>query len=474
MGRKTYRAFHPEQSELFPGSPREWLPEGHLAYFVLDVVKALDLSAIHAHYERSLRGYPPHHPQMLVGVLLYGYATGVTSSRRLERKLVEDVAFRVLAGGARPDHSTISEFRRVHLSALSTLFVQMLRLCQKAGLVKLGHVALDGTKVKASASKHKAMSYERMQLKEAELSAKVKALMAEAEGFDRAEDSKYGEGRRGDELPADLAHAQSRLARIREAKAALEAEALALHEAEKKAAETAAKADRDDNDRDDNSDDDSSNTGAALPTHRVPRYVDGKPKPKAQRNFTDAESRIQKTNDGFVQGYNCQAVVDDANQIIVAQAVTNQPPDVEHFVPMLEMVKLNCGVLPDKLTADAGYFSEANAKKARTLNVNAHIAIGRQKHGTELVTAEQLASATDDTERQRMAHKLATEDGRKTYALRKAVVEPVFGQIKHARGFRQFLLRGIHNVRGEWALAATAHNLLKLFSSTTLSARPAL
>ena len=433
---------------MFPASPRDWLPEGHLAYFVMDVVGQLDLSTLYGHYERELRGYPPHHPQMMVSLLLYAYSVGVASSRKIERRTYEDVAFRFIAGGQHPDHTTISEFRRVHLQALSGLFVQMLALCVKAGLVRLGHVALDGTKVKANASKHKAMSYERMKQQERVLSEKVTALMRSAEEADAAEDKLYGKKKRGDELPDELARAVSRLAKIREAKAALEAEARAARKAEE------AEKQRDD--------DEAPPSGPTpLPAHRVQSEQDGTPKPKAQRNFTDPESRIQRTKDGFVQGFNAQVAVDEGHQIIVAQALTNQPPDVEHFVPLLEQVIENCGEAPGFMTADAGYFSEENIFRAAQMGVEAYIPARRNKHG-EAPPPVRGRAPEEMTLKKWMTRRLATKKGRERYARRKAVAEPPFGQIKQVRGFRQMLLRGLEKARGEWTLICLTHNLLKL------------
>lgn len=443
---KTYRPWSPRQAYLLPPSLQEWLPKGHLAYFILDVVGELDLSQIAAHYEREMRGYPPHNPQMMVTLLLYAYCVGVPSSRKIEKRTHEDVAFRVLAGDTHPDHVQISEFRRIHLAALGGLFVQVLRLCQKAGLVKLGHVALDGTKMKANASKHKAMSYDRMQKDEAKLRAKVDELLAAAAAADSDEDVRYGKNRHGDELPEELARAETRLARIRALKAELEAEAKQQH---------------DERAKDDDNDEPPATGPTALPEHQVPTDKDGTPTPKAQRNFTDAESRIMKTGDGFVQGYNCQAVVDDAHQIIVAQAVTNQPPDVEHLVPMLEQTVANCGQAPDKMSADSGYFSAQNVEGARALGVDPHLATGRKKHDEPAPTVHGPAPA-GLTPKQLMARKLATKKGAAIYARRKVIVEPVFGQTKAARGLRGFLLRGLAKVRGEWSLISLTHNLLKL------------
>jgi transposase len=448
---KTYRPYSPRQSYLFPPSPEDWLARDHLAYFILDVVTQLDLAEILAPYEREERGFPPHHPQMMVGLLLYGYCTGVTSSRRLERATRDDLATRVVAGGTHPGHSCIAEFRARHRKTFKKLFLQVLQLCVKAGLVKLGHVALDGTKMKANASKHKAMSYERMKRQEKELTQKVEELLREAEARDALDDQKYGKGKRGSELPEDLRHAEGRLAKIRAAKAELEAEAKALAEAEDEA------------DREQDDDEDPPPKGpTALPKHRVPHEKDGTPKPKAQRNFTDPDSRIQKTGDGFLQGYNCQAAVDDAHQVIVAEAVTNQPPDVEHLAPMLEQVLENCGAAPERLTADTGYFSEKNVATAEALGIDPYIATERWKRGEPRPVAPRGRPPANLTPKQKMKRKLLTKSGGAIYARRKTTVEPVFGQIKQPRGLRQFLLRGVEKVRAEWSLICLTHNLLKL------------
>jgi transposase len=442
---KTYRGWEPRQSLLFPPSPMDWVPEGHLARFILDIVEQLELTEIFDYYERERRGYPPHHPQMMVALLLYAYSVGVPSSRKIEKRTYEDVAFRVITGNTQPDHTCISEFRRIHLPALAGLFLQVLKLCEKAGLVKLGHVAIDGTKIKANASKHKAMSYEHMKKKDDELKAKIDELLRQAEEADTDEDARYGKNRRGDELPTELQRAESRRARIRELKAELEAEAKAQKEAAAK----------------DDSDDDSAPPGPTpLPSHQIPTKADGTPTDKAQRNFTDADSRIIKTGDGFVQGYNAQAAVDEAHQIVVGQALTNQPPDAQHFLPMVEEVVANCGRAADDTSADAGYFSESNVLGALERGVDPHIATGRRKHDEPAPTVRGRP-AKDLTFKELMARKLATVRGAKIYSRRKVIVEPVFGQIKN-RGFRQFLLRGLANVRGEWSLMTLTHNLLKL------------
>jgi transposase len=430
----------------------EWLPKDHLAYFILDVVEQLDLRGIYAYYEREERGYPPHHPKMMVGLLLYGYSVGVPSSRKIERKTHEDVAFRVIAAENHPDHARISEFRRIHLEKLRGLFAQVLGMCRKAGLVKLGHVALDGTKMKANASKHKAMSYERMKKAETELAAKAAEMLRAAEEEDTREDAAYGKDKRGDELPDELRDPKKRVERIRQLKAELEAEAKQQKD------EAEGKDDEPPSDM-------PSGTPTPLPRHEIQREENGEPKPKAQRNFTDPDSRIMKTGDGYVQGYNCQAAVDEANQVIVAESVTNQPPDVEHFVPMMEQVIENCGGVPDKSTADAGYFSEANIVKAACMGIDAYVATGRLKHDA-LPPPPRGRPPADLGIKGWMARRLRTKRGRAAYARRKAVVEPVFGQIKGARGLRQFLLRGLEKARGEWSLMCLTHNLLKLHAAS--------
>jgi transposase len=441
---KTYRPYAPTQGSLFPQSPYELLPKNHLVLFLIEVIDELDLSEIHAHYEGDERGQPPYDPRMMLGLLVYGYCCGVRSSRLIEKEVIEDIAFRVMAGGNQPDHTRISEFRRIHLPAISKLFLEVLRVCQAAGLVQLGHVALDGTKVKANASKHKAMSYERMLKEEKELAAEIKAMLREARQADEAEDRKYGKLRRGDEMPEGLAERNERLARIRAARKQLEAEARQQKKAEEKSKD----------------DDDGGSTH--LPSHRVQRDGDGKPAPKAQRNFTDPDSRIMKSQGGFEQAYNCQAVVDEHAQVIVAQAVTNQPPDCEHFEPLVDQMLENVGEAPRTMTADNGYFSEANVDHATVAGIDVHIAAGREKHGDAPVTTRGRPKA-NLTARQRMARKLRTKKGAAVYARRKATVEPVFGQIKGARGIRQFMLRGLAKAKDEWALICTTHNLLKLY-----------
>lgn len=454
---KTFRTYNLDQRLLLPPDMREWLPEGHLALFLLDVVTQLDLSEITDVYEQGDgRGQPPYHPVMMVTLLLYAYCTGKPSSRRIERATYEDVAYRVLAGDQHPDHDSIAAFRQRHLQALARLFVQVLQLCAAAGLVKLGHVALDGTKIKANASKHKAMSYERMGAKEKELEAEVARLLEQAQQVDAAEDAEYGKGRRGDELPAELARRASRLGKIRAAKAALEAAARAQAEqaAEQAREKLAERARRE------------AETGKKVGGRppQVPDPETVQPEPTAQRNFTDPESRIMKdgATKGFEQAYNAQAVVDSTAQIIVAAAVTQDANDKQQLQPMLEKVKENCGRLPEKASADAGYFNTEHLTDETLRTVDLYVPPDRQKHGAapEPIGAAPAAAASVADQ---MRQKLKTAAGQAVYKWRKAIVEPVFGQTKEARGFRRFSFRGLTKVAAEWDLIALTHNLLKLW-----------
>jgi len=461
---KRFRDGNLDQMLLLPVSLHDWLPDGHLARFVAELVETLDLSAIYGKYEEGDgRGLAAYDPRMMVRVLIYGYCRGVASSRRMERATYEDVAFRYLAADEHPDHDTIADFRKEHLAALAQLFVQVLRLCQQAGLVKLGHVALDGTKVKANASKHKAMSYERMGETEKKLEEEVKALLEEAARVDAEEDGKYGKGKRGDELPAELQRRETRLAKIREAKAALEREAHEKAEAEKARVEARVK------EREQQEAERGRKLGGRPP--QAPDPEQAKPEPKAQRNFTDPDSRIMK--DGatkeFVQAYNAQAAVDSEAQVIVAAEVTQEANDKQQLVPMLEQVKIVTGSQPQQATADSGYFSEAQVTDRRLEGIDLLVAPDRQKHGEQVPLApgppveSPPALSPTLSPAQAMRHKLQTPPGRAIYKMRKAVVEPVFGQIQEQRGFRKFLLRGLLNVKGEWKLICATHNLLKLY-----------
>ena len=456
---KRFRTDHLNQSLLMPPSLHDWLPERHLARFIADVTEELDIGAIYRSYEGDGRGMAAYQPLMMLRVLLYGYCRGVVSSRKIEQATYEDVAFRFLSADTHPDHDTIAAFRKRHLAALAGLFLQVLQLCQKAGLVKLGHVAIDGTKMKANASKHKAMSYDRMEGTAQRLRQEVDELLRKAAAADEAEDAQYGKGNSGDELPAELARRESRLKKIREAKAELEQEA--KENAEKERAEAEAKiAERREKE---------AKTGKKAGGHepKVPDPEQAKPEPKAQRNFTDMESRIMPDggNKGsFVQGYNAQAAVDSQAQVIVAAEITQQTNDKQQLVPMIKLVVANTGGKPIAVSADTGYWSEANVGDESVAGVDLHIATGRQKHG------EKVAMATgpppeDATPKEAMAHKLRTEAGKSIYKMRKAIVEPVFGQIKERRGFRRFSFRGVGSVRLEWKLICLTGNILKLFRS---------
>jgi len=449
METTRFLSYEPGQLLLLPPDLREWLEEGHLAYFILDVMEALDLSEIYASYDGSRGGRPGFDPRLLAGLLVYGYCVGVTSSRKIEKATYESVPFRVLAANQHPDHTTIAEFRRRHLEALARLFVQVLRLCEKAGLVRLGHVALDGTKMRANASKHKAMSYGRMEEKVRELETQVAELLAAAEAEDRAEDAQHG-SLRGDELPEELRFRQQRLEKIRQAMAALEAEAEAA--AQKLREEKRAKAKQ---------------SGEPLSSPETAPLEAARPAEKAQKNFTDPDSRIMRdgATKSFEQSYNCQAVVDSQAQVIVAAQVTQQANDKQQVKPLIDEMKANLGGrMPGELSADTGYFSEANVLHIEDQKIEAYVAPGRQKHEDPPEKPLETLPA-DATIRERMAAKLQTPVGKKVYSKRKETVEPVFGQIKEARGIRRFLLRGFSSVQAEWSLICATHNLLKLFRS---------
>jgi len=446
------------QTLLFPPSLHDWLPEGHLARFLLDVVSVLDLSAIYTSYqEKDGRGQAAYAPEMMVRLLLYGYARGVYSSRKIQTRTFEDVAFRYLSGDQHPDHATIAEFRKRHLEALSGLFTQALLLCSEAGLVKLGHVSIDGTKIKANASKHKAMSYKHMNETEARLKQEIDALLAAAEKTDAEEDAQYGKDRHGDELPAELQRRESRLQKIGEAKAALEQEA--KEKAEQQRAEAEQKvAERAEEER---------RTGKKKRGRepRVPDPEQAKPDDTAQRNFVDPESRIMPdgANKGsFVQGYNAQIAVDSASQVIVAAEVTQETNDKKQLLPMIALIAANLKQKPEKVSADTGYFSEANVTDEQVKDVDLYVATGRDKHG-DVVETSSDPPPPGASPKEAMREKLRTEAGRTVYKMRKAIVEPVFGQIKEQRGFRRFSLRGKENVSREWKLVCAVSNLLKLF-----------
>jgi len=431
---KTYRPYSPDQMFLLPPSLRDWLPENHLVYFVSDVVDQLDLYAIESVYEKDDRGQPPYHPRMMTKILVYAYCVGMFSSRKIQKRLIEDVAFRILAAGNQPDFRTISDFRKLHLDALQGLFEQVLKLALTAGAIKLGRVALDGSKIKANASKHKAMSYKRVKEEEKNLRAEVRQLLKQAKAADDEEDARYGKDKSGDELPEELSRRETRLQRIREAKRVLEQRA--REEQANKSKESGSK--------------------AAAEEKAVPED-------KAQYNFTDPESRIMKGADGFVQAYNAQIVVEEGSQLIVAQAVAQEANDKKQTIPMVEAIDQQAEQTPEQLLADSGYCSDENLKILEDKPIDVYIATGRQKHGKKHGPCKRGPLPQGATRVDKMTRKLQRKAGAAVYAARKAIVEPVFGQIKQARGFRQFLLRGFRKVRGEWALVCATHNILKMY-----------
>jgi transposase len=462
----------------------EWLPDGHLAYFLLEVVGELDLGPIEVTiHAKDPRGERPYSPRMMTSLLLYAYCTGTFSSRKIERATYEDVAFRVIAAGAQPHWTTINTFRLEHRMALSGLFLQVLRLCKRSGLKTLGHVALDGSKVPANASKHKAMSYGRMKEEEQRLGKEIEALMRRAEDVDACEDKELGADKRGDELPTELQRRGTRLQRIREAKAELEKEAAESRAAELRdnaaalrekldertasprdkaaAATLAAKSEQRAQEIapwTDDDDDDDGTAATELREHRVPTTPEGAPKDKAQRNFTDPESRIMIRNGVFLQAFNAQAAA-STDQIIVAHGVTNDPTDAQHLQPLIERIAENCGEPPKILTADAGYMSEANIAYCAKRGVDAYIATRK----SDAAIFASVPSTPILIAQWSMHDKVSSPRGKKIYALRKILIEPVFGQIKAAMGFRRFSLRGLAKAAAEWGIVCTCHNLLKLF-----------
>jgi len=447
---KRFKTYEPRQSYLLPPSPQEWLPLDHLAHFIDDVVDRLDLSAVFAGYEGT-KGQPPYHPEMMVRVWLYAYCVGIRSSRRLERALYEDIGFRMLSGNQQPDHWTLSEFRRRHLDALGELFTQTVKLAQRAGLVKLGQVAIDGTKVKANASKHRAMSYQRMEKEERRLREEITRYFSEVETTDCAEDEAYG-AKRGDELPDHLKTEGQRLAAIEEAMAALEAEAKekAAGEQEKRRKEA-------------------EKAGRTYRPRKDPK--EARPSPKAQRNFTDPDSRIMKNADkAFIQAYNGQIAVDVESQVIVAAALTNQAADAPHLVRLVEQVRRITGKKPREVLADAGYFSEDNVTTLEKGGMSVLIPPERVKHRDWRASCDPPgASLPDDaTVAERMKQRLKVSANRERYRQRDRSVEPVFGQMKQARGLRQFLLRTLRKVLASWRLECAVHNLLKLYRAKAL------
>jgi transposase len=460
---KRFRAFDPRQVLLLPPSLDDWLPEGHLARFVADLVdEVLDLGPVLAGYTEK-RGYPPYDPRLMVRLLIYGYTTGVRSSRAIERRCVDDVAFRFLAADQAPDFRSIARFRRRHLDALAGLFLQSLQLAQRLGMVKMGRVALDGTKLQANASKHKAMSYGRLVDKEeqveaeiAGLEAKAAALLADAEDIDAAEDATFGPDGKDTDLPAELDRREKRLAKLQAARAQIEAEAAdkARRHAEDKQRRRQAYAGTSDE--------------QAIADAGEAAAAKARPKPKAQANFTDPDSRIMKNSAGaYIQAYNAQAVVDEQHQVITAADVTTNASDALNYTTMLDQCTQNTGTHPKQALVDAGYCSETNLEAAKdrqlAYGTDTFMATGRLSHDEQVPPAPRGRIPANTTLKQRMARKLRTKPGKAAYSRRKAIVEPVFGQIMTCQNGRQLLLRGEDGARGEWRLLAACHNLRKIF-----------
>jgi transposase len=445
---KTFGSYDMKQQLLLPPDLRQWLRPDHLALYVSDLVESLDLSGILKVYEEGDgRGRPPYHPAMMVKLLIYGYCTGKMSSRKLEQATHDEVPFRVLSCNQQPDHDSIAGFRKRHLRELGRLFVQVLQLCERAGLVKLGHVAIDGTKIKANASKYQSLSYARMKHEEQELAAEVERLLGEAQRIDEAEDELYGPGKRGDELPEELRDPETRLARIRSLIAELEAEAKAAAEQKRVEKEKPAAARR----------------LNWRPKFEISEEGEILPLAKSKRNLTDPDSRLMK--DGatktFYQAYNTQVGVDSQAQIIVAAKVTQSGADQEQLIPVLQEVENNLGRMPERVSADAGYYSKAALTHEAVRAVDLHVPPNQRQP----VDWEETLTP-DATIQERMWHKLRSKAGGEVFSKRKVIVEPVFAQVKHVRGFRQFLLRGLQQVEAEWLLVCMTHNLLKLFRVT--------
>lgn len=459
---KKFKPYSREQAYLLPPSLKEWLPEGHLAYFIIDIVEQLDLFPIYAAYGGDGRGAPAYEPALMTALLLYAYSVGIPSSRRIEKATHEDVAFRVLAANQHPDHDSICAFRQRHLEALSRLFLQVLSLCRKAGLVKLGHVALDGTKVKANAAIRKGMNYGKMKEAEVELERQVKELLERAEREDKEEDERYGRGKRGDDLPEELSRRESRLKKIREAKAKLE------EEAREEAEESAEEKRRQLKEREEREEAEGHKMRGRKP--EIPDSSEAMPEDRARYNFTDPDSRIMidGATKGYIQGYSGQLAVDDQCQVIVAARLTQDPDDHEQLEPLVKDMADNLGRLPLRASADAGYFSAKNVRCLEEKKIDGYIAVDRKNPNRSPVVRGRPPMRMTLTERS--SRKLRTKRGRQIYAKRKTTVEPVFGQTKQGRGLRQFLLRGLENVSAEWQLWCLTHNILKLYRFGSLPA----
>lgn len=448
---RPFREWQPEQGQLLPQYAREVLGEGHQVCFFVDLRKALDFSPILSAYTKEC-GQPPYHPVMMALLLMYAYARGITSSREIERRCETDIAFRYLTGGERPDHDTVCTFRVRHLEAFRALFVDTLRLARSSGLKKLGHLSVDGSKWKANASKHKAMSYGRMEESMKKLDEQIDRLLEEAAALDAEEDKHYGKGRRGDELPEELKNPKKRAERLREAARQVEAEkklALAVEKEKRREKIRKAKGDLEKEARE-------------KAEAKGDNPEEAKPSEKAQRNFTDSDSRIMPRGGTFQQSYNAQVAVDADTQLIVAQEVGQSSSDARQLSPMVEQVEANTGLVPEELSADSGYLCKEDVEKVEDKGVECFVATGRSKHGEEAPPAPRGRPPAGLSFKERMKRKLLTKRGRRAYARRKVTAEPVIGQVKNGT-LPRFSLRGLTKVRGEFSLACAVHNLKKLW-----------
>jgi transposase len=458
---KKYRSWDAQQHGQEPVSPRDALPENDLVFFLLDLVPQIDLTPFHEHYAQELRGQPPFDVTMMVTLLVYAYCVGVCSSRRIAAACERNLAFRAIVGNDPPDFRTISDFRKIHLAAFRLLFLEVLRLAGEMGMVKLGNLSTDGTKMRANASRHKAMSYGYMNKELERLKSEIDQLLKQAEQVDAEQDAALG-SRRGDELPAELKRREDRLAKIQEAKARLEAEARAKAEEEQH---------RRDGEQ-------AKREAEGLPRRgKAAAPIDSSPEEKSQTNFTDPEAKIMKqSNKGFDYWYNAQAVVDGEAQIIVAAEVTSAANDKQQSVPMAQAALDNldaAGIgrpkdadgnpVPIPNTADTGYFSKEAIEGLEKLGIDPYVATGRQKHHEAPDQPEAATPSAEASVKEKMQQKLRSATGKALYAARKQIVEPVFGMTKSARGIRMFLLRGLEKVSAEWQLICLSHNLLKIW-----------
>jgi transposase len=450
---KTYRFYDQKQSLLLPLNINDWLPQGHLARFISDTVDELDLTPIYAYYEKEERGAPPYDPRMMTKVLFYAYCTGVQSSRKIEKKQVEDISFRYLTANTIPNFRTISDFRKNHIDALEDLFVQVLLLCVEAGLVKLGTVALDGMKVKANASLQNSKQHETLCKQEDQLRKKVQELLQHAEQIDEEEDRLFGEDKRGDELPPEFQRKKERLQRIRKAKEQLEKKQEQRYQEYQQNLRERKQKEKE--------------TGKKL-RGRKPHPVSKEPDEKLKANTTDPESRIMKTRKGYVQGYNGQAMVETDSQVIVAADLVQDENDKHQQGPMVQKVKQNLNRLPDKLTMDTGYWDEQELRKLDD-EIDLYVATTKDWKERKKLRDQPPPRGRipkNMSYKDRMERKLSTKKGKQVYKTRATSVEPTFGQIQN-RGLGELLLRGLRKGKGEWLLICLSHNLLKLWRAAT-------